>query len=164
MRKTVTASVIALAALASTTANAADLGPYRGGSIKDAPPPMAYSRPFSWTGFYVGAQVGYGWGTTDAISGPLTGFDQSYSYDTNGWLGGAHAGYNWQRQNLVFGLEGDIEASGLGGSGIGSLGLNHSTDVSWLGSLRGRLGIAYDRTLFYATAGCHPQPFFAAIK
>ena len=37
---------------------AADLGPYRQGSVKDAPPPIAYGRPFSWTGLYVGAQIG----------------------------------------------------------------------------------------------------------
>jgi outer membrane immunogenic protein len=134
-------------------ASAADLGPYRQGSIKDAPPPIAYARPFSWSGLYVGAQIGYGWGNTDAKSGPTAGFDQTYNYDSNGWVGGVHAGYNWQTQNLVYGIETDIEASSLSGSGIGSLGFNHNTDLNWVGSTRGRLGIAYDRTLFYATAG-----------
>jgi outer membrane immunogenic protein len=150
--------LLASALIAGTTgfvgaAAAADLGPYRGGSIKDAPAPVAYGRPFSWTGLYVGAQVGYGWGTTDASSGPTTGFDQTYGYDTNGWVGGGHLGYNWQVQNLVFGVETDIEGANIRGKGVGSLGLTHDTDVSWLGSTRGRLGIAYDRTLFYATAG-----------
>ena len=139
----------------AASASSADLGPYGRGSIKDAPPPPQayYERPFSWSGLYVGAQVGYGWGTTNAQSGPTAGFDQTYSYDTNGWVGGGHAGYNWQRDNLVFGIETDIEGSNLGGSGTGSLGLNHDTDLRWLGSTRGRLGIAYDRTLFFATAG-----------
>lgn len=146
-------AIAVAAAMLATAASAADLGPYRQGSIKDAPPPAPYYRPFSWTGLYVGAQVGYGWGTTDAKSGPVTGYDQSYSYDTNGWVGGVHAGYNWQLQNLVYGIETDLEASGIGGSGIGSLGFGHNTDISWIGSTRGRLGIAYDRTLFYATAG-----------
>ena len=156
MRKLLVATAFAVATVGLiTTASAADLGPARRGSIKDAPPPppVTYARPFSWTGLYVGAQVGYGWGTTDAKSGPLSGFDQTYSYDTNGWVGGGHAGYNWQVQNLVFGIETDIEASSIGGNGRGSLGLTHDTDISWIGSTRGRLGIAYDRTLFYGTAG-----------
>ena len=91
--------------------------------------------------------------TTEAQSGPIAGFDQTYAYDTEGWIGGGHAGYNWQMQNLVFGIETDLESSSVGGSGIGSLGLGHDTEIGWQGSLRGRLGIAYDRTLFYATAG-----------
>jgi outer membrane immunogenic protein len=154
MRNQISLTALALAGLMSAgAAAAADLGPYRQGSIKDAPPPAVYRRPFSWSGLYVGAQVGYGWGNTAAQSGPTTGFDQSYGYDSNGWVGGVHAGYNWQYQNLVYGIETDIEASSISGSGIGSLGLAHTTDLNWVGSTRGRLGIAYDRTLFYATAG-----------
>ena len=154
MRNQISLTALALAGLMSAgAASAADLGPYRKGSVKDAPPPAVYSRPFSWSGLYVGAQVGYGWGNTGASSGPLTGFDQSYGYDTNGWVGGVHAGYNWQFQNLVYGIETDIEASSISGSGVGSLGFAHNTELNWTGSTRGRLGIAYDRTLFYATAG-----------
>jgi outer membrane immunogenic protein len=134
-------------------ASAADLGGYRGGSMKDNQPPTGYRQSFNWTGLYVGAQLGYGFGNTTAESGPLGGFNQSYDYNADGWLGGGHAGYNWQSQNLVFGIETDIEASSLSGGGTGTLGLKHDTDLSWVGSTRARLGIAYDRTLFYATAG-----------
>ena len=136
--------------LLSTAAVAADLGPSRRGSIKDEP---VYARPFSWTGLYVGAQIGYAWGTVDAKSGPIAGFNQTYSYDADGFLGGGHIGYNWQRDRVVFGIQADIEASDISETGIGSLGFRHQTDVDWLGSVRGRLGIAMDRTLFYATAG-----------
>jgi outer membrane immunogenic protein len=136
--------------LLSTAAVAADLGPYGRGSIKDEP---VYVRPFSWTGFYVGAQIGYAWGNVDAVSGPITGFDQSYSYDADGLVGGGHVGYNWQRDRIVIGIEADIEASDISETGIGSLGYTHQTSVDWLGSVRGRLGVAMDRTLFYATAG-----------
>lgn len=138
---------------AAGAANAADLGPYRGAPAQGRPAPIAYQQPFAWTGLYIGVQGGYAGGTADAQSGPLTGFNQSYNYDTDGFIGGAHAGFNWQRQNLVYGIETDLEGSGIGGSGTGSLGLAHDTDVRWIGSTRGRLGIAYDRTLFYATAG-----------
>lgn len=146
----VSAGVMGLAG----AAGAADLGPYRGGSLKDrAPPPATYARPFSWTGLYVGAQVGYGFGEANAQSGPVAGFNQTYKYDTDGVVGGGHIGYNWQIDNLVFGVEADLEGADIKGRGIGSLGLSHETNVDWLGSVRGRLGIAYDRTLFYATAG-----------
>jgi outer membrane immunogenic protein len=152
-RKLTFAALAASMVVLATSAGAADLGsPYRGGSMKDGPAPVAYARPFSWTGLYVGAQVGYAWGNTDA-TGVVQGANQSYNYDTSGWVGGGHAGYNWQNQNLVFGIETDIEGSSLSGSGTGSRGLAHDTDINWMGSLRGRLGIAYDRTLFYATAG-----------
>ncbi len=133
-------------------ASAADLGPYRGGSIKDAPAPYVEKRAFNWTGLYVGLQTGYTWGNTDA-TGAVLGANQSYGYDTTGWVGGGHAGYNWQMQNLVVGIETDIEAASLGGDGRSALGLRHETDLNWIGSTRGRLGLAYDRTLFYATAG-----------
>jgi len=130
---------------------AADLGPYpRRGSIKDEPIPV---HVFSWTGFYIGTQIGYGWADVDAQSGPLGGFDQSYAYDADGALGGGHIGYNWQHGRWVFGIEADLEAADINGTGIGTLGYTHQTEVDWLGSVRGRLGIAHDRTLFYATAG-----------
>ncbi len=146
------ASLVAGAAMLATSVSAADLGsPNRRGSIKDGP--VEYQRAFNWTGLYIGAQVGYGWGNTTAESGPLAGFNQTYDYNTNGAVGGGHLGYNWQAQNLVFGIETDIEASGISGGGRGSLGFQHDTDINWIGSLRGRLGVAYDRTLFYATAG-----------
>jgi outer membrane immunogenic protein len=153
MTRSITALAAVAATLAATAATAADLGPYRGGSIKDGPAPIAYAPQYNWTGLYLGAQIGYGWGDTDASSGPITGFNQSYGYDSSGWVGGGHLGYNWQVQNLVFGIETDLEGSSIGGNGRGSLGLSHDTDIGWLGSTRGRLGIAYDRTLFYATAG-----------
>ncbi len=132
---------------------AADLGPYRSPSRQSSLPPIEYSQPFSWSGMYLGVQLGYGGGNTEASSGPSAGFNQAYDYKSEGWLGGVHAGYNFQRGNLVYGLEADLETSGQKGNGVGSLGSPHSTAIDWQGSLRGRLGLAYDRTLFYGTAG-----------
>jgi outer membrane immunogenic protein len=71
----------------------------------------------------------------NAVSGPITGFDQSYSYDAVGFIGGGHVGYNWQRDRIVFGVEADIEAADIGETGIGSLGFTHQTDIDWLGSV-----------------------------
>ncbi len=139
----------------STGVLAADLGPYRSrGSMKDTiRDEPVYQRPFSWTGFYIGAQAGYAWADTEASSGPLTGYDQTYAYSPEGFVGGGHVGYNWQAHNWVFGVEADFEAADISETGVGSLGFTHRTDIDWLGSVRGRLGVAMDRTLFYVTGG-----------
>jgi outer membrane immunogenic protein len=145
-------SFVTIAAVAGP-ALAADLGPYRSPARQSSLPPVEYSQPFSWSGLYMGVQLGYAGGNTEASSGSSAGFNQAYDYKSEGWLGGAHAGYNFQRGNLVYGLEADLEKSGQKGNGVGSLGGNQSTDINWQGSLRGRLGLAFDRTLVYGTAG-----------
>jgi outer membrane immunogenic protein len=146
------ASAVAILAMAGP-ALAADLGPYRSPPRQSSLPPVEYSQPFSWSGLYMGVQLGYAGGNTEANSGPSGGFNQAYDYKSQGWLGGAHAGYNFQRGNLVYGVEADLEKSGQKGSGVGTLGFQHSSDIDWQGSVRGRLGLAFDRTLVYGTAG-----------
>ena len=59
--------------------------------------------------------------------------------DDDGIIGGLHLGYNWQRGNIVFGVEGDVSFDG---------GLDN-----YLGSLRGRVGLARDDAFFYITGG-----------
>jgi outer membrane immunogenic protein len=136
------AVVAAIAAIPS--AIAADLGggpPRRG--LKDAP----YIAPsvFSWTGFYVGAHLGYGWSDVDweNVSNSLGG---------TGALAGGQIGYNWQKGAIVFGLEADASASWVdGNAGSGCCG--HSVD--WASTVRGRFGLAVNdnRTLLYGTGG-----------
>ena len=140
-----------LFAVFASPASAADLGGDNRVSYKDDAP--YYSPRFNWTGGYVGLQFGYGWGDVNAISGPLGGFDQSYGYSSDGIVGGAHAGYNFQMGNVVYGLETDLELTDQSSSGIGSLGSTHQTDIDWQGSLRARVGYAMDRTLLYVTGG-----------
>lgn len=114
--------------------------------IYKAPPVVVYN----WTGFYVGADVGGGWGRhTRTI--PSTGFENSYN--SSGVLGGLHAGYNWQMQSFVFGLETDINWTGIKGDDGGAGGTLDSTKLKWVGSLRGRVGYAWDRFLLFATGG-----------
>ncbi len=147
--------VPALLAVAATSGSAfaADLGPYGGGRQRwDAP--SSYAPSYRWSGFYAGIQAGYGWGNTDATSTALTtSASEAFSYSPSGALGGLHAGYNWQFNRLVVGLETDLEASGIGGSGIGTLGGGHITNIDWMGSMRGRIGFTTGATLFYATGG-----------
>lgn len=121
---------------------------------------------YDWTGPYIGLQGGYGWGESDvegkgeasspAItaldSEPVEPPDNSGSVDLEGFVGGAHAGYNWQMDSLVLGFEGDIEFSDMSGDTDTPWG-KIKQDIDWLGSLRLRAGFAADRALIYATGG-----------
>ncbi|MET0606945.1 MAG: outer membrane protein, partial [Beijerinckiaceae bacterium] len=150
MKKLILATV-AVAGL-STASLAADIPSRRVAPV--APAPVVYAPAFTWTGFYIGVQGGYTRGrTTGAVSDAIGG--ESFGYDTDGGLFGVHAGYNFQFSPMfVAGVEADAEWSGLSGSGVTSLGaFGHSTDIEWQGSLRGRLGLAFERAMIYATGG-----------
>jgi outer membrane immunogenic protein len=142
-------SAVALSALAIGSASAADL-PRRQAAA--APVPVYAAPIFTWTGFYVGGQVGYAWGTNKS-NVTFPGIGPSVSYDGNGVVGGVHAGYNQQFGSLVAGLEGDFEASGVRGSASPAAGLFVRSRTDWQGSVRGRLGYAFDRVLVYGTGG-----------
>jgi outer membrane immunogenic protein len=123
------ASAAALFLATAGTAMAADLpavAPYQ------AVAPAGY---YDWTGFYVGAQAGYV-------------FADSTAGDFDGFAGGVHAGYNHQINNWVFGIEADVEYSGADASAAGT-----TIEAEWLGSVRGRIGYAFDRVLVYGTGG-----------
>ncbi len=95
----------ALVGFAGSAALAADL-PYR----KDAP---VYTPPpppaFTWSGVYIGGQVGYGWGTSNLYD-ESTGFVPAVC-PSRASSGGVHVGYNYQVSQFVFGLEGDVNGS-----------------------------------------------------
>ncbi len=117
------------------------------------PPPPVYVAPpiFSWSGVYVGGQIGYGWGR-DNVGLPTVPSSTSSSPD--GVIGGAHVGYNYQINQFVAGLEGDVDGTSFSKSAFDPVsGTSFGTRIPVEGSVRGRLGIAWDRTLFYATGG-----------
>ena len=145
--------VIAAAALVvgTVSASAADLAarPY-------TKAPVAVAAVYNWTGFYIGGQVGYAWGdnhTTEFVTatGLPSGFNQNYN--TNGVVGGVHAGYNWQFGQFVFGLEGDVEGADIKG-GYRLVNTN-GTDYRLRdqASIRGRAGVAFNNSLLYVTGG-----------
>lgn len=105
---------------------------------------------FSWSGFYVGLNGGYGWGKGDVST--LLG---SASISTKGALVGATAGYNLQTGNWVWGVEGDLDMSTVKGSDSSALFCVLGCEVknTWLGTARGRIGYAMDRWLTYFTGG-----------
>lgn len=113
--------------------------------------PVAYE----WTGAYVGAQIGYGWGDVDSHDAAIQGggSDWADSWKSNGVLGGIHVGYNQAFNSFVLGVEGDIEASGASGSVDSQYAGAIKTKIDVQGSLRARLGYAMGPTLLYATGG-----------
>jgi outer membrane immunogenic protein len=151
-------SSAALAAL-TTASFAADL-PARSA----APPPApVYAPPiFTWTGFYVGAQVGAAWMRDKASAfDPAGVFVSQGTLTDTGFIGGGHVGYNYQIGSIVLGIEGDIEGSTVsktGGPGFGApvplpAGSFIKASTDWQGSVRGRLGYAINNVLLYATGG-----------
>jgi outer membrane immunogenic protein len=128
-------SGIALAALANAApASAADM-PTRGPVYKAAPVAL-----FNWTGFYVGANAGYGWADADNLA-------------PAGWFGGGQVGYNWQyAPNWVLGVEADLSGSNINGTNVAGAPLVNSK-VNYFGTARGRLGYTVDRVMVYGTGG-----------
>jgi outer membrane immunogenic protein len=116
----------------------------------------------NWTGPHLGINLGAGSGNVSgSYSGTLFSFSVTgqpvVEFGTSGILGGAQIGYDLQNGNWVFGIEGDIDASGISGSGQqfsgGGTTVDASSKLNWLGTFRGRLGYAFDQWLLYATGG-----------
>jgi outer membrane immunogenic protein len=133
------AGVLAMASLA----NAADLPRQM---YSKAPPPMA-APYYNWTGFYIGINGGGAWGTSS--------WDSTRSFDVSGGMIGGTVGYNWQTGPWVLGVEGDLDWASVKGStaAIGCVTANCSTENTWLGTVRGRVGYAFDRWMPYITGG-----------
>ena len=110
-----------------------------------------YVAPFSWTGFYVGINGGYGWGKTNWSNV----FGSSGDFNVKGGLVGGTVGYNLQTGAFVWGLEGDLDASWIKGSATNAFcgAVGCETRNRWLATGRGRIGYAWDRFLPYITGG-----------
>jgi outer membrane immunogenic protein len=128
LRSSVVALVVLVGALLPAVPAGAD----------DGIGPGAY-RPYYpgiWQGLYVGVNAGWGW-----------------SGDASGVIGGAQVGYNWQSNQFVYGLEGDISAADIGVSAGGTF-FDVSASINWLTTVRGRVGVLVQpNLLIYATAG-----------
>jgi outer membrane immunogenic protein len=146
---------LAAAIMASALAGpvlAADLPTTKGPPVYVPPPPV-----MSWTGFYIGGDVGYAFGL-DAVSPTIADggtFPRTSTSTANGVFGGGVAGYNYQAGIFVLGLEADLGYMGLKGTHAELLG---GTEVDHVGGglygdVTGRFGVTYDRALFYAKGG-----------
>lgn len=141
MSKTIFGAIIAAATCVSASAQAADIygrRPYA--------QPYTVAQPLanSWIGPYIGGNLGYGWGDVS-----------NNGAKPSGVLGGLQAGYNWQSGAWVAGIEADLQ-------------LNSSDDTfaawkfsnPWFGTVRGRVGYAFNNILLYGTGGLA----FGALK
>src|ERR1700727_1127552 len=74
--------------------------------------------PFSWTGFYIGANVGGIWGRSGQTVDVNTGltFIPPNTASFSGVIGGVQAGYNYQFSNVVLGIEADYDWTSAKGS------------------------------------------------
>jgi len=153
--------IATIVALMGTPVFAADL------LVKAPPPPPAWS----WTGFYVGVDGGYGWnqrtGDRDCFN-PAGIFFAACVLQANptdirprGGLIGGEAGYNWQTGIVVTGIETDLQWSGIRASGtfiagppfIGST-YSNTDNMNWFGTARGRIGLLVTpHLLAYVTGG-----------
>ncbi|MGQ5718967.1 outer membrane protein [Pseudochrobactrum asaccharolyticum] len=128
--------------LSSTSAFAADAIVY------NEPAPVV-ADTFSWTGGYIGLNAGYAGGKNK-----LNVYDGISAKDnSNGFLGGIQAGYNWQFDQMIVGLETDIQGAGIK-SDVEIGGRGAEAKINWFGTTRARLGYTpVDRFMVYATGG-----------
>ncbi len=159
-------TVLATGALALAGSDSKDMK-----QVATSTPPV--SCDYTWTGFYLGAHIGYGWSTGDtsfealpspAAFGALE--TQKFSSDADGIFGGGQFGYNYQWNKLVFGVRGRLlrrglrrhqasqsdRASSVAARPPGILTAHEDTD--WFGTFRGRFGFTpMCRLLLYGTGG-----------
>jgi outer membrane immunogenic protein len=144
----------ALSALLATSfgANAADL------KMSVKAPPAQMPPPFSWTGFYIGGNLGGAWfqnGVTDNF-----GLNFNNGNNNGVFIGGGQVGFNYQVSNIVWGLEADFDGASNNNNnnnGIFVPVLGQTVQVTandrWVTTLAARLGVAFDRLLLYVKGG-----------
>jgi outer membrane immunogenic protein len=153
--RSLSVSVVALAVFGIAAAAGADL------PTKTPPAPVYAPPPFTWTGLYIGANVGGGWGqgtVTDNATGGTFGTGERGSF-----AGGGQLGYNYQVGNVVFGVEGFFDGVASGNNNTSSIvtGLaghqfQGSANATWVSTVAGRLGFTgpgFDHWLVYAKGG-----------
>lgn len=153
MKKT----IAAVAALLATTvaASAADM------AVKARP--IVPVEVWSWTGFYIGAHVGAGWGTTESTLTNFSAVPPGLNFPLNvpfsqnsrsGFLGGGQVGANWQSGWAVFGVQADIAGLDVKGTTTCLVVFGCTTKSNWLATATGRLGaVVADRGLIYVKGG-----------
>ena len=140
MKKTV------LCAVATMVAGSAA---WAGGPTAPAVEPVVQAPVIAavdWRGAYAGGGLSYGSFSSEPEQGVLP--------DAKGTAAALIAGYNWQRGNLVYGIEGKVMFGAIDGSSdCANSFWTCESDVKSLASLRGRLGIANGKSLVYVAAG-----------
>jgi outer membrane immunogenic protein len=124
-------------------------------------PIVAAAAPYSWTGFYLGGNIGYSVGRNQ-IGQSFAGIpNDQFTFAPAGWLGGGQLGFNVQTGSVVFGVEGDWQWSDEHDTGLcrdcpataGFLYQLVGQKLPWFATVRGRVGYAAGPVLFYVTGG-----------
>ena len=142
--------------LAAVAASAASGDSVLAADILSAPKMTAFPLVYNWSGFYLGGHIGYAWARSD---GQL--FDQngmsigSESVSPRGLIGGAQIGFNYAvTPSWVLGLEADFTGARLNTTTLNSIVTGqHEYRLSDFGTVRGRVGYAWDRLMVYGTGG-----------
>lgn len=134
MRISTAIAAALLAVGVATTASAADL-PRQYTKAPAYAPPVGYN----WTGLYIGVNAGYGWASDD---------------NADGFVGGGQIGYNWQGAGSpwVFGIEADYQGNDQDTTTV-SGAATATARIRSFGTVRGRVGYAWDRFMVYGTGG-----------
>jgi outer membrane immunogenic protein len=134
-----------------------------------ASPP--YPGDYNWTGLYLGGEAGWGWASqqithvTGATAFPAGSVDASL--DQNGPLAGVYAGYNYQINQFLVGVDGDITTTDITGTGHDVSAVNgdvssHSDQLNWIATATGRVGYVSNNWLLFAKGGWAWAPFTEA--
>ncbi len=125
-------------------------------------PAYAPAPSYNWTGFYAGVQVGGGWDSNQVtVVNSTVHFPAGYSHTPShgsGFLGGGYAGFNYQINRFVLGIDGDYSWANLIGSEsdvspLTGVTNNDTERVKWIATLTGRLGYAVDNWMFFCKGG-----------
>src|SRR3984893_6327704 len=158
-------SSVVMATLSCSAALAADLPP-----PPPPPPPLPYVPAFTWTGLYLGANVGFGgdrfvYPFSAVAVGGGAAIAGSASITSSGVIGGGQLGYNWAfPNNFLLGFETDFDGAAIRGkvtaNAAGQIGgapfgfaAQIGSRINYIGTVRGRVGYAWDRFLVYGTGG-----------
>ena len=150
---------VTIAFIVATPAFAADIPVW---SKTNAPArylPVTASRPYSWTGCYLGLEGGGAWGQSQhsAASPPMVDLPITQDFNVGSGIFGGTIGCNYQTGDTAFGVENDLSWTNVKGTGNDILpfavGGTSSTNEKWLDTLRGRIGYARDQIFVYGTGG-----------
>jgi outer membrane immunogenic protein len=151
------ASRIAFAAYGAVLAPAAaaDLGGYPNYPDKGRGQGIYVPSYFSWTGAYVGGNLGYAYGNSTTTADTAGAFNNAYSsmeIRPYGWMAGLDAGYNWQSDTFIFGVEGDLGYLGADREKYRSDGFA-TVSYGWYGTATARIGFSDSRWMIYGKGG-----------
>jgi len=140
----------AVAIATALPAAAADLRP----APMPAKAPVLVAAPFSWSGCYIGVHGGGARGDKRWYNAAGVEFIDR-AHDADGFLVGGQVGCNWQQGQFVFGIEGEAAWANIDGSAsvAGLTTTTYNTEADILGSIAGRIGWAFDRTLLFVKGG-----------